>query len=345
MRDVEIAHSLRLCLPLTGARGKGTALMSAPILNSPSFLALKDPATLPAALSKPVVALGNFDGLHRGHREVMTAALALAQTLARPATMLTFDPHPRAFFAPEKAPARLTPAPVKDRLCAELGLSGSITLPFDNNLAALTPEAFIDTMLVQRFAVAGVAVGHDFRFGKARAGSPETIVAAGKAHGFDVRVVPALADGDDIISSSGIRQALSKGDIRRANRMLGYDFRLAGAIIHGQKLGRTIGYPTANIALPEDCPLPHGIYAVRTRIDGVWLDGVASFGRRPTFDNGAPLFEIFIFDFDGDLYGKMVDVAVVARLRDEMKFDGIAPLLAQMDKDSAEARTILKASI
>jgi riboflavin kinase / FMN adenylyltransferase len=309
-----------------------------------AFLALIDPAKLPAALHRPVVALGNFDGVHRGHRAVIAQALAMAAPKGRPTAMLTFDPHPRAFFAPEKAPARLTSGPVKAALCAEIGLAGTITLTFDAAMAELQPSAFIEQILIERFAVSGVAVGHDFRFGKGRAGSPQTLAEAGRVLGFDVVVVEPVMDVAGVVSSSAIRKALSVGHLAEANRMLGYEYRLAGEVIHGQKLGRTIGYPTANIALPEDCPLPHGIYAVRTRIDGHWRNGVASFGRRPTFDNGAPLFEIFIFDFDGDLYGITIDVAVVARLRDEMKFDGIEPLLVQMDKDSAEARAILQRS-
>jgi riboflavin kinase / FMN adenylyltransferase len=312
------------------------------------FPALFNPAELPAALARPVVALGNFDGVHRGHQAVIGAALALARTLQRPALMLTFDPHPRIFFAPERPLARLTPGHIQASLCQELGLSGMVTLRFDAELAALEADDFVRSILRGRFAIAGAAIGHDFRFGRARKGSPEGLKAAGEALGFAVSIVPPVSDGDEVISSSAIRLALAQGQLATANRLLGYEYRLSGDVIHGRKLGRTIGYPTANIALPPDSALRHGIYAVRVKrrgqqCSGQQLSGVASFGRRPTFDNGPPLFEVYIFDFDGDLYGETLDIALVAWLRDEMKFDGIEPLLRQMDADSLEARRILSA--
>jgi riboflavin kinase / FMN adenylyltransferase len=306
------------------------------------FLHLHDPDHLPPMLARPVLAIGNFDGMHLGHQAVLSAARDLAHALKAPACILTFEPHPRSYFRPEEPVFRLTPPDAKAQLAERFGMDGLIELPFDAALAALDAEAFVKTILVERFAARGVAVGYDFSFGKARQGDAAFLIDAGKRHRFSVSIVPKHVEEGAAVSSSAIRSALEAGDVPRANTLLHRPYAVIGDVIHGRKLGRTIGYPTANIALDPTTRLRHGIYAVRMRIGGIERPGVASFGTRPTFDDGPPLLEVFLFDFDSDLYGETVEVSFVAFLRPELKFDGVEPLIRQMDEDTREARRILK---
>lgn len=305
------------------------------------FLRLRDPETLPAPLERPVVAIGNFDGVHRGHAYVMGEARALGGRLGRPVAAMTFDPHPRAFFRPDAPQFRLTPPDAQADLIAGLGLDGLIVFTFDAAFAALSAEDFVGDILIRRLDVAGVVVGADFHYGRGRAGTPATLAAAGRAGGFAVTLLDPLAEGGEPVSSSRIRDALEAGEPALANRLLGYEWFVRGPVVHGEKRGRDLGYPTANMALDPGCRLRHGVYAVRARIDGVTHPAVASFGRRPMFDNGPPLLETHVFDFAGDLYGKTIDVALVDYLRPEARFDGLDALIAQMDADSARARATL----
>ena len=291
---------------------------------------------LPDGLIGGTVAIGNFDGVHRGHQSVLAAALEGP----RPVLALTFEPHPRAFFA--RAPIfRLTPADEKARLVEALGLDALVVADFDAALAGLHADHFVETVLVERLRAQHVVVGHDFKYGARRLGNAAHLAGMGARHGFGVRIVPAFSEGSEPVSSSRVRALLAEGDVVTAARLLGYRYRIAAPVIHGQKLGRTMGYPTANMALEPANGLRHGIYAVRALVGGVWHDGVASFGRRPTFDNGAPLLETFVFDFSGDLYGKPVRIAFERFLRPELKFEGMDALMAQMDADSADARAAL----
>lgn len=308
---------------------------------TPAFLTLTDPDRLPDRLGHPVAAIGNFDGVHRGHRFVLAEAIRLARELGRPAVALTFSPHPRQFFQPDAPHFRLTPPDVQAERTAEAGLDGLITLTFNAALAALGAEAFVRDLLVGRLGISGAVVGADFHYGKGRAGTPASLAAAGRDFGFAVKLLTQVADGDEPVSSTRIRTALAEGDCELANRLLGYEWYVRGPVIHGEKRGRDLGYPTANMALAPGTGLRHGIYAVRVRIDGAEHPGVASFGRRPTFDNGAPLLETHVFDFRGDLYGKVIDVAFVRYLRPEAKFDTLDALVRQMDADSATARAVL----
>ncbi|GGC67325.1 bifunctional riboflavin kinase/FAD synthetase [Chelatococcus reniformis] len=292
-------------------------------------------------LKHPVVAIGNFDGLHAGHRAVVAGARRLADELGRPAAVLTFDPHPRTFFRPREPVFRLTPESVEATLLARLGLDGMIVLPFDAQLAAMSADAFFDDILVARFGVSGLIIGHDFHFGRGREGSPSFLLRRGASSGMPVVVVEPVNDGGEPVSSSMVRQALEAGDLHRANTLLGYRWFVRGDVSHGQKLGRTLNYPTANLRLDEGCRLRHGIYAVRAAVDSRVVHGVASFGHRPTFDNGAPLLEVHLFDFSSEIYGQQLDVEFVAYLRPEERFDSVEALVAQMDLDSAEARRIL----
>ncbi len=313
-----------------------------PMPSSPlSPLVLRGAATLPPAYAQPVLAIGNFDGVHRGHQAVFASAQNMAGVKGVPALALTFEPHPRSFFNPASAPFRLTPEDEKLALIGKSGLSGAIVLPFDAELARLDADDFVRTILVERYHISGAAVGFDFHFGRGRAGSPAFLKDAGARYGFDVTIVEALLDEGDPISSTTIRRALAEGQVGHAAHMLGRPFRVAAAVQHGQKLGRTIGFPTANLALGEDVALAFGIYAVRVETPQGRFDGVASYGRRPTFDNGAPLLEIYIFDFSGDLYGQTVQVDLISWLRPELKFDGVEPLVEQIHEDVRRAREVL----
>jgi riboflavin kinase/FMN adenylyltransferase len=293
------------------------------------------------ALRGAAVAIGNFDGVHRGHKAVIAAALSRALSLGKPAAALTFEPHPRAFFNPNEPLFRLTDETAKLRLLAAAGLDGTIVLTFGAVLAKLTAEDFVQQVLVERLAVSGAAIGFNFHFGANRAGSPEFLQTQGKRHGFAVDIVPPLRDGDRPVSSGPIRAALAAGRLDDAAELLGYPWFISGMVIHGDKRGRQLGFPTANLALDPTCALRHGIYAVRVAAAGRRYNGVASFGRRPMFDTGTVLLEIFLFDFDGDLYGANIDVAFIAWLRDEAMFASAEELVRQMEEDSRLARAAL----
>jgi riboflavin kinase/FMN adenylyltransferase len=300
--------------------------------------------------------MGNFDGVHLGHRAVIAAALQMARVQRRPALAVTFEPHPRRFFSPNTPQFRLTDETAKLRLLAGTGLQGAVVMTFDKNRAETTAKDFIHHDLIDRLGVSGIAVGYDFHFGKGRVGSPSLLVDEAPRLGIEVDVQPHVDIDERPVSSSAIRMALAEGQIEEASAMLGGPWFITGEVIHGEKRGRDLGYPTANIRLDNNCGLKHGIYAVRVgRAQGKnegrnpgnhppRFDGVASFGRRPTFDNGAPLLEVFLFDFEGDLYGATLDVALISYIRDELKFDSVDALVARMDEDSARARAALAAA-
>ncbi len=292
-----------------------------------------------------VVAIGNFDGAHLGHRAVAMAAHALGRELAgqnhgTEVLALTFDPHPRRFFQPDRPHFRLVSEARRGEALRRIGFDGVVILPFDAALAELAPDTFIGEILLKRLQAAGVVVGEDFHFGKGRAGTPALLKAEGERHGLAVRFVPPFRDRDGIVvASSAIRKALAEGRVEDANRMLGYAYSVSGPVLHGEKRGRELGYRTANMRLDPATGLAHGIYAVRVRLDdGRLVPGVASFGRRPHFDNGAPLLETHLFDFESDLYGREIEVIFESYLRGEAKFDSLDALIAQMDADSAEAK-------
>jgi riboflavin kinase/FMN adenylyltransferase len=308
-----------------------------------AFTLVREDDAIPDALHGAVVAIGNFDGVHRGHQELVARALTMARALKVPAAVLTFSPHPRSFFAPEKSFFRITPQRERVQVMRGLGLDGVIIRRFDATLAATPAQAFLERFIRNEIAASGVVIGHDFHFGKGREGTPETMRMFCEAHGIGCEIVPVVEETGAAISSSAIRAALAEGDVAKANQLLGYRWFVTAEIRHGEKRGRDLGYPTANMALAESCALRHGIYAVRMQVDGVIRDGVASFGRRPTFDNGAPLLETFLFDFAGDLYGKEVSVEFIAFLRGEERFDSAEALIAQMDRDAKAARQALAA--
>ncbi|MEO0328922.1 MAG: bifunctional riboflavin kinase/FAD synthetase [Pseudomonadota bacterium] len=308
-----------------------------------SIKRIHNPDDFPESLKGGAVAIGNFDGVHRGHQAVLCAAVTAAQSNDVTANVLTFEPHPRTFFRPQAPVFRLTDAKTKAELLGQIGFSGVLEHVFDNTLSSLSAEAFIQDVLVDKMGVSQVITGYDFQFGKGREGTPEYLIEAGNRLGFTTTIVNAFSDeGGGTVSSSRIRECLACGEMAEANGLLGFAYRISGEVIKGKQLGRTLGYPTANVALPAEVTLAHGIYAVRVRLsDGTTHDGVASYGRRPTFDNGEALLESFLFDFSADLYGTEMTVYLHAWLRGEEKFDSVDALVEQMDRDSAEARSLL----
>jgi riboflavin kinase/FMN adenylyltransferase len=308
------------------------------------FTVIRD-SSPPAATPKGmVVAMGNFDGVHLGHRAVIDASRRMGLAHGRPAFAVTFEPHPRSYFSPNSPQFRLTDESAKLRLLAATGLAGAVVMAFDKHRAETTAQDFIHHDLIERLGISGIAVGYDFHFGKGRVGSPALLVAEAPRLGIEVDVQAHVDIAERPVSSSAIRMALAEGQIEEATAMLGGPWFVTGEVIHGEKRGRDLGYPTANIRLDKNCGLKHGIYAVRVGLGDQRFDGVASFGRRPTFDNGAPLLEVFLFDFKGDLYGSRLNVAFIAFLREELKFDNLDALIRQMDDDSRAARERLAAS-
>jgi riboflavin kinase/FMN adenylyltransferase len=297
---------------------------------------------LPPDLTGASVAIGNFDGMHRGHQAVLEAAARAAEATGRPAVLLTFEPHPRDVFRPDTPVFRLTPPAAKARVAAALGLDGMVVVPFDAAVAGLPAERFATEILADRLGVSAVACGFNFHFGKARGGTTDVLRALGADLGFSVSVAePFVSEDGEPVSSSRIRDLLADGEIPAAAGLLGYRWFFDAQVVHGDKRGRTIGYPTANVRLPAPVRLAHGIYAVMADLDGRRLPGVASFGRRPMFDNGAPVFETYLFDFAEDIYGRSLRITPVAWLRPELRFDSLEALIAQMDRDSAESRALL----
>ncbi len=309
------------------------------------FVVSENPDRLPPSLQRPVVAIGNFDGVHRGHQAVIARARALAARLGRPCAVLSFEPHPSNFFAGRPVIFRLTTEEAKAMALARLGLDGLIVLTFDRSLAECDAGDFVREILVKRLGIAAAVVGYDFHFGRKRAGTPALLAQEGERLGFAVEIVEKIeadAAGDlGAVSSTAIRQALEAGDVKLATKLLGHPYFVTGEVIHGQKLGRTLGFPTANLQLDPSSRLRHGIYAVRVRGDRLNHGGVASYGRRPTFDNGPPLLEVVLFDFEGDLYGQVIEVDFVDWIRSEQKFDTVAALVKRMNQDAAEARAAL----
>ncbi len=296
----------------------------------------------PGALYGAVVAIGNFDGVHRGHRAVIGAAQKRAKALGRKAAALTFSPHPRRYFQPDAPLFALSSERDKLRLLAGAGLDGAFVLRFDAELAATSAQDFVEKILVGRFGIAGAVIGYDFHFGQKRAGSPQYLAEQGARLGFTVDIVPPLQDDGRPVSSGAVRAALSEGRVAEATELLGAPWFVSGEVIHGAKRGRELGFPTANIRLDPSCGLKHGVFAVRMAVGGKLVDGVASFGIRPMFDAGAPLLEVNLFDFSGDLYGQVVDVATIGWIRPEEKFASLDDLKRAMDADAAQAREALQ---
>ena len=304
--------------------------------------------TLDEPLAEPfrgaIVALGNFDGFHLGHQAVVGRAVARGAHEGKKDIVATFDPHPVRHFRPDAPPFRLTTLNQRERMFAAAGADAMLVFGFNAALAATSAERFVGELLGQRIGASGVVTGSDFTFGAGRTGNAETLRALGAAHDIAAETVsPILLDGEPV-SSSRIREALKAGDPGSATRLLTRPFAIEGGVVHGDKRGRALGWPTANVELGSFQRPAYGIYAVRVRLhDGSEHAGVANLGVRPMFDPPRELLEAVLFDFDGDLYGRTIEVALHHFLRPEMKFDGLPALKARMDEDAAEARHLLAA--
>jgi riboflavin kinase/FMN adenylyltransferase len=298
--------------------------------------------TIPDSFRGAVLALGNFDGFHLGHQAVVSRAIALGFHMRRPVIVATFDPHPVSYFKPDVPPFRLTTLDQRQELFAHAGADAMLVFRFGPEMAATTAEGFVIEVLAGRLGAAGVVTGDDFTFGKGRTGSIAMMRELGAQHGIQAEAVaPVLFEGERI-SSGRIRDALESGDVALATHLLTRDFAVEGIVQRGDERGRELGYPTANLVLGDYLRPRYGIYAVRVTLDdGSEHPGVASFGVRPTFEPAVELLEAHLFDFDGDLYGRKIEVALHAFIRDEKRFDDIQGLVAHMKEDEAKARQLL----
>ena len=291
------------------------------------------------------LAFGNFDGVHRGHQQVIGAAAKVAREMGAPFAVSSFEPHPRRWFQPDAEPFRLMTVDQQARALETLGVDRFYVLPFDAQMANMSDETFARAVLAEGLGVRHMAVGFDVTFGKDRTGDPEALARYGEQLGFTVSVTDQIGDGDtEKYSSSAVREALKAGDPARAAQILGRPFAIEGVVERGQQLGRTLGFPTLNVAMGDYLVPRMGVYATRTRLpDGRKLPGVANLGRNPTTGLVATRLEVFLFDFDEDAYGQMVETDLLEFLRPELTFDGLDALVVQMNKDSATARTLLGA--
>lgn len=297
---------------------------------------------MPDALRGAVAALGNFDGFHLGHQAVAGEAIAQAKAAGKPAIIATFDPHPVRFFAPDAPWFRLTTLDQRQRLFEAAGADAMLVFEFDASLANTTAEDFIVALLVERLGLSGVITGEDFTFGKGRGGNIDVLRDLGAAHGLRATAMGPVKDEGGVISSSRIRDALKAGDCATATRLLTRPFTVEGVVQHGDKNGRLLGFPTANIDMAHYLRPRYGIYAVRGRLpDGRVLDGAANLGIRPSFDPPKELLEPHFFDFAEDLYGQTIEVEFHAFIRGEAKFESMDDLMAQIQADCDQARTIL----
>lgn len=298
---------------------------------------------LPARWRGGVAALGNFDGFHRGHQAVVGRALERARTEGRPALVVTFDPHPARLFRPDLPPFGLTTIAQRLDLFEGFGVDAALVLNFDDALAALSADEFVLEWLALRIGLAGAVTGEDFTYGKGRSGSVAELAQLGEAHGFTAEAIAPVADGGEVISSSRIREALKTGDPQAAAALLTRPFTVRGVVEHGDKRGRTIDFPTANLQLGDYLRPAYGVYAVRATLpDGRRFEGVANLGIRPMFDPPKELLEIYLFDFAGDLYGQEINVELHHFLRPEWKLDGLEALKAQIARDCDDARAKLR---
>ena len=308
-----------------------------------SIVRLDAREAMPAALRGGIIALGNFDGFHRGHQAVVGAALAWAKAEGRPGIVATFDPHPVRYFVPHAPPFRLTSLDQRQDLFAAAGADAMLVFHFDGALAQTTTEAFVGDLLSQQLGAGGVVTGEDFTFGRGRAGNVNVLAQLAAQAGMTARAVGPVADHGEAVSSSRIRDALRAGDCITASELMTRPFAMRGPVQHGAKLGRQIGYPTANLELGTYLRPAYGIYAVTVRLpDGAVLPGAANLGIRPTFDPPVELLETYLFDYAGDLYGQEIEVALHHYLRPEAKFASLDELTAQMALDCGRAKELLQ---
>ena len=303
---------------------------------------VRDGEAVDQALRGGALALGNFDGVHLGHRQVLALAQKAAEKLGGPAGVVFFDPHPRRFFQPQTPYFRLTPQPLKLELLEKLGLDVAFVLNFDSQLAATSAEAFMTDILKARLGAACVVAGWNFRFGNGRKGSAAVLEARGAEIGFQAKILQPEVDVlGEPISATRIRTLLSAGRPDDAAALLGYRWRVSGPVLSGEKRGRELGFPTANMALEEGVDLANGIYAVRAHLDGQIHNAAAYLGTRPVFGGEVEILETHLFDFSGDLYGRELTVEFVEYLRSDMDFDSVDELAAAIASDCLKARELL----
>ncbi len=298
---------------------------------------------IPENATGAVIAIGNFDGVHRGHQALLKTAQDKALTLGKPFGVLTFEPHPRALFRPDDPPFRLTPQPLKAERLTQEGVDFLYALPFSWEFASQSADGFIQSVMTDALKPAHIVIGEDFRFGQLRKGNADTLRTAG----LDVTAIEKISyDDEQIVSSSRIRAALRKGEIEEANALLGWKWEMRGTVIHGDKRGREIGYPTANIPLKETLHPAYGVYATWVQVEGedTWHKAATNIGIRPMFEIQTGQIEAHILDFDGDLYDKTLRVRPIKRLRGEAKFDSLNALTAQIETDCKEVRKILEST-
>ncbi len=299
---------------------------------------------VPVNARSAVVAIGNFDGVHLGHRALIAATVAKARDLGKPSAVMMFEPHPREFFQPNEVMFHITPLNRKLQLISKLGIKVAFVETFDQGLARLSADEFIERVLVAGLGVAHVIIGYDFYFGFKRQGNPELMLKRGEEMGFGVTIVPPQAEAGEVFSSSSVRLHLAQGDVKGAAHMLGETWRVHGKIVGGAHRGAGLGFPTANIPMPVGTALGHGIYAVKAHVDGQAHNAAAYLGTRPTFDDGHPVLEVFLIDFKGDLYGHEMEVEFIDFIRGDRKFHSEAELIAQMEEDVAKVRAVLFSS-
>jgi riboflavin kinase/FMN adenylyltransferase len=302
---------------------------------------------VPAALKGGVIALGNFDGLHLGHQAVIGRALGLARAKGVAAAVMTFEPHPRMFFKPDQEPFRLSPFRMKARVIEALGVDYLYVQTFDKEFSQRSPENFVSEILVGGLGISHIVVGYDYVFGYQRKGNADVLRELAAKYGFEVTAIEKLSAGEERFSSTNIRNLLREGKPRDAARMLGRYWEIEGRVESGDKRGRLLGFPTANVPYRDYLHPKKGVYAIRAGVDHggetMWRDGVANFGNRPTFDKTDVLLEAHLFDTNEDLYGKHLRVALIDYIREERKFDGLEALKAQIAADSETARRVLTA--
>lgn len=287
------------------------------------------------------IAIGNFDGVHRGHQALLAAAKTAASDRGTKSGVLLFEPHPRQFFRPKDDHFPITPLPRKLERLADFGMDIAVVIPFDRALSELSADAFVDGILVRALSVSHVVIGYDFFFGKGRQGTPDTLRLASSAHGFGIDIIAPQAEAGAAFSSSAIRAKLSAGDVAGAAYDLGDWWQVTGPVVGGAQKGGPMGFPTANVVMPKGTALGHGIFACRVLVDTARYDAAGYLGTRPTFDDGKPVLEVFLFDFEGDLYGREITVQFIEHIRPDRKFDSAEALIAQMEIDCANAKRAL----
>jgi riboflavin kinase/FMN adenylyltransferase len=318
-------------------------MVSAPLKEGALIMdVIRGSEKIPDRLNEPFVTIGNFDGVHLGHRFIFERLVEEARREGRPAVAISFDPHPKMVLHPEKRPFYLITSPEeKIRLIAGLGVDAFILIPFSLEYARTTAAEFVRDILCERLRIRRILIGHDYTFGRGKEGNEAFLIEAGHRCGFEVEVMNAICVGDTVVSSTKIREALLAGEVRFAATLLGRPYNLSGLVIHGNDRGVRLGFPTANIAPDKELVPARGVYAVRVLRAGKRYDGVLNIGFNPTFDDQKRSIEVYIFDFDENIYGESIEVLFVERLRDEVRFDSPEKLIAQVNRDIEQAREIL----